>query len=139
MKEWLSLRIVCLSYIQITSYHGDQYENRKLFTSGLLSLFFVLFVTQQLQFCVELIFSKMIPLGHVTMFTKCVSSYLDKYFISDIRIGAWSRVIVTGITAGNEEFQQAIRRAVPDGHTFKGYPIQFVHRNSRRAFSACLK
>ena len=48
-------------------------------------------------------------------------------------------LVVTGITAGNEEFQQAIRRAVPDGHTFKGYPIQFVHRNGRRAFSACLK
>lgn len=46
---------------------------------------------------------------------------------------------LTGITAGNEEFQQAIRRAVPDGHTFKGYPIQFVHRNGRRAFSSCLK
>ncbi|XP_071785511.1 centrosomal protein of 76 kDa-like [Asterias amurensis] len=44
-----------------------------------------------------------------------------------------------GMTAGNEEFQQAIRRAVPDGHTFKGFPIQFVHRNARRAFTACLR
>ena len=45
----------------------------------------------------------------------------------------------TGISAGNEEFQQAIRRAIPDGHTFKGFPIQFVHRNTRRAFATCLR
>lgn len=47
--------------------------------------------------------------------------------------------MVAGVTAGNEEFQQAIRRNVPDGHTFKGYPVQFVHRNARRAFYGCLK
>lgn len=44
-----------------------------------------------------------------------------------------------GVSAGNEEFQQAIRRAIPDGHTFKGFPIQFVHRNARRAFATCLR
>ncbi len=44
-----------------------------------------------------------------------------------------------GISVGNEEFQHSIRRNVPDGHTFKGFPIQFMHRNARRAFSACLK
>nr|XP_039267473.1 centrosomal protein of 76 kDa-like [Styela clava]XP_039267474.1 centrosomal protein of 76 kDa-like [Styela clava] len=41
--------------------------------------------------------------------------------------------------SGNEEFQEAVRRAVPDGHTFKGFPIQFLHRNARRAFATCLK
>lgn len=45
----------------------------------------------------------------------------------------------TGISAGNEEFQDAIRRAVPDGHTFKGFPIHFLHRNARRAFATCLR
>ncbi|KAM9308041.1 centrosomal protein of 76 kDa isoform 2-T2 [Gastrophryne carolinensis] len=45
----------------------------------------------------------------------------------------------TGMSAGNEEFQDAIRRAVPDGHTFKGFPIHFVHRNARRAFATCLR
>lgn len=45
----------------------------------------------------------------------------------------------TGISAGNEEFQHAIRRAIPDGHTFKGFPIQFVHRNAKRAFSTCMR
>ncbi|KAK2191243.1 hypothetical protein NP493_55g07029 [Ridgeia piscesae] len=54
-------------------------------------------------------------------------------------LAAYETERVTGLTAGNEEFQQAIRRAVPEGHTFKGYPIQFVHRNARRAFAACLK
>eukprot|EP00112_Aurelia_sp_Birch-Aquarium-sp1_P012545 Seg2636.3 transcript_id=Seg2636.3/GoldUCD/mRNA.D3Y31 product="Centrosomal protein of 76 kDa" protein_id=Seg2636.3/GoldUCD/D3Y31 len=44
-----------------------------------------------------------------------------------------------GITVGNEEFQHAIRRNVPDGHTFKGFPIQFIHTNATRAFSSCLK
>lgn len=39
----------------------------------------------------------------------------------------------------NEEFQDAIRRAVPDGHTFKGFPIQLLHRNARKAFNACLQ
>ncbi|CAL1548119.1 unnamed protein product [Lymnaea stagnalis] len=45
----------------------------------------------------------------------------------------------TGITAGNEEFQDAIRLAVPDGQTFKGYPVQFTHRNARKAFVTCLR
>ncbi|XP_026781878.3 centrosomal protein of 76 kDa isoform X1 [Pangasianodon hypophthalmus] len=45
----------------------------------------------------------------------------------------------TGISCGNEEFQDAVRRAVPDGHTFKGFPIQFLHRNARRAFATCLR
>lgn len=45
----------------------------------------------------------------------------------------------TGTTCGNEEFQDAVRRAVPDGHTFKGFPIHFLHRNARRAFATCLR
>lgn len=32
-----------------------------------------------------------------------------------------------------------MRRAVPDGHTFKGFPIHFLHRNARRAFATCLR
>uniref|UniRef100_A0A8D3AFD9 Centrosomal protein of 76 kDa n=1 Tax=Scophthalmus maximus TaxID=52904 RepID=A0A8D3AFD9_SCOMX len=45
----------------------------------------------------------------------------------------------TGVSCGNEEFQDAVRRAVPDGHTFKGFPINFLHRSARRAFSTSLK
>ncbi|XP_069393642.1 centrosomal protein of 76 kDa isoform X2 [Paralichthys olivaceus] len=45
----------------------------------------------------------------------------------------------TGVSCGNEEFQDAVRRAVPDGHTFKGFPRHFLHRSARRAFATCLR
>lgn len=45
----------------------------------------------------------------------------------------------TSISCGNEEFQDAVRTAVPDGHTFKGYPTQVLHLNARRAFASCLR
>ena len=45
----------------------------------------------------------------------------------------------TGLSVGNEEFDQAIKLAIPDGHSFKAFPIQFIHRNARKAFAACLK
>ncbi|XP_074540335.1 centrosomal protein of 76 kDa [Halichoeres trimaculatus] len=45
----------------------------------------------------------------------------------------------TGVSCGNEEFQDAVRRAVPDGHTFKGFPIHFLHLNARRVFGTCLR
>ncbi|XP_033119568.1 centrosomal protein of 76 kDa-like [Anneissia japonica] len=54
-------------------------------------------------------------------------------------LAAYEQERVTGVSSGNEEFQHAIRRAVPDGHTFKGFPIQFIHRNARRAFATCLR
>ncbi|XP_058504708.1 centrosomal protein of 76 kDa isoform X2 [Solea solea] len=44
----------------------------------------------------------------------------------------------TGVSCGNEEFQDALRRALADGHTFKGFPIHFLHHNARRAFATCL-
>lgn len=45
---------------------------------------------------------------------------------------------LTGLSIGNEEFDQAIRLAIPEGHTFKAFPIQFNHVNSNRIFNACL-
>jgi centrosomal protein CEP76 len=60
-------------------------------------------------------------------------------YILSPALSAYETERLTGITAGNEEFQQAVHRAVPDGHTFKGYPVQLVHRNARRAFTSCLK
>jgi len=44
-----------------------------------------------------------------------------------------------GVTIANDDFQHSIRRHVPDGHTFKGFPIQFIHTNTRRAFATCLR
>lgn len=60
------------------------------------------------------------------------------YFLSPA-LAAYELERTTGISSGNEEFQDIIRRAVPDGHTFKGFPIHFVYRNARRAFAACLR
>uniref|UniRef100_G1KNT5 Centrosomal protein of 76 kDa n=1 Tax=Anolis carolinensis TaxID=28377 RepID=G1KNT5_ANOCA len=54
-------------------------------------------------------------------------------------LAAYELERTTGVSSGNEEFQDAIRRAVPDGHTFKGFPIHFVYKNARRAFAACLR
>ncbi|XP_071091691.1 centrosomal protein of 76 kDa-like isoform X1 [Haliotis cracherodii] len=54
-------------------------------------------------------------------------------------LAAYELERVTGMTAGNEDFQDAVRHCVPDGHTFKGYPIQFTHRNARKVFATCLK
>lgn len=44
-----------------------------------------------------------------------------------------------GVSAGNEEFQDAVRGYVPEGHTFKGFPIQLTHRSTHRAFNTCLR
>ena len=44
---------------------------------------------------------------------------------------------VAGI--GIEEFQEAIHKAVPDGHTFKGFPLQVPHRNPLKLFHTCLQ
>ncbi|CAG5134305.1 unnamed protein product [Candidula unifasciata] len=54
-------------------------------------------------------------------------------------LAAYETERITGITAGNEEFQDAVRLAIPEGQTFKGYPIQFTHRNARKAFTTCLR
>ncbi|KAJ3597940.1 hypothetical protein NHX12_001455 [Muraenolepis orangiensis] len=54
-------------------------------------------------------------------------------------LAAYEMERCTGVSCGNEEFQDAVRRAVPDGHTFKGFPIHFLHRNARRAFATCLR
>ena len=31
-----------------------------------------------------------------------------------------------------EEFQQGVKNYVPEGHTFKAFPIQFIHFDSDR-------
>ncbi|PAA62584.1 hypothetical protein BOX15_Mlig033726g2 [Macrostomum lignano] len=44
-----------------------------------------------------------------------------------------------GVAFANEEFQAAMNRLVPDGHTFRGYPLQVLHRDPRRALAAALR
>ena len=46
---------------------------------------------------------------------------------------------VMGVNAGNEEFQDAVRGHVHEGHTFKGFPIQLTHTSAHRAFTTCLR
>jgi centrosomal protein CEP76 len=60
-------------------------------------------------------------------------------YILNPALSSYETERVTGVSIGNEEFDQAIKLAIPDGHSFKAFPIQFTHRNSRKAFAACLK
>ncbi|XP_010878657.1 centrosomal protein of 76 kDa isoform X1 [Esox lucius] len=60
-------------------------------------------------------------------------------YVLSSALAAYELERCTGTSCGNEEFQDAVRRAVPDGHTFKGFPVHFLHRNARRAFATCLR
>ena len=37
-----------------------------------------------------------------------------------------------GSTFANDEFQSSIKNYVPEGHTFKAFPIQFTHFDTER-------
>lgn len=39
---------------------------------------------------------------------------------------------VGGVTFSNEEFQSSIKNYVPEGHTFKAFPVQFTHFDTER-------
>ncbi|KAG7470096.1 hypothetical protein MATL_G00135690 [Megalops atlanticus] len=60
-------------------------------------------------------------------------------YLLSAALSAYEMERTTGVSCANEEFQDAVRRAVPDGHTFKGFPIHFIHRNARRAFATSLR
>uniref|UniRef100_A0A8C9UZV9 Centrosomal protein of 76 kDa n=1 Tax=Scleropages formosus TaxID=113540 RepID=A0A8C9UZV9_SCLFO len=60
-------------------------------------------------------------------------------YLLSAALAAYEQERCTGVSCGNEEFQDAVRRAVPDGHTFKGFPIHFTHRNARRVFATSLR
>jgi centrosomal protein CEP76 len=54
-------------------------------------------------------------------------------------LAAYESERTNGIVIGNAEFQQSIKRAVPEGHTFKGFPIQFAHVNAKRMMAAFMQ
>lgn len=54
-------------------------------------------------------------------------------------ISAYEIERAAGVTVSNEEFQHAVRYAVPTGFTFKGYPAQFNHLNIRQIFRECMR
>ncbi|XP_056330786.1 centrosomal protein of 76 kDa isoform X1 [Danio aesculapii] len=60
-------------------------------------------------------------------------------YLLSAALSAYELERCAGVSYGNEEFQDAVRRAVPDGHTFKAFPINFLHCNARRAFATCLR
>ncbi|XP_002130643.2 centrosomal protein of 76 kDa-like [Ciona intestinalis] len=61
-------------------------------------------------------------------------------YILTSSLGSYEIEQQTGIlNAGNDDFQDAVRRSVPEGHTFKGFPVQFLHRDPSRIISSCLK
>ena len=49
------------------------------------------------------------------------------------------RVAGPAAVAGNEEFHQAIKRLVPAGEVFQGFPIAFTHADPRRILAALLR
>lgn len=59
--------------------------------------------------------------------------------VSNSEVGRPSSHMLPGQPSeSNEEFQQAIKRAVPAGFVFKGVPKHFTHRSGRAAGAALL-
>ena len=46
---------------------------------------------------------------------------------------------IGSVTFGNEEFQDSIRNYIPNGHTFKAFPMQFSHRDAGRMLTALVQ
>uniref|UniRef100_UPI00358E81E0 centrosomal protein of 76 kDa isoform X2 n=1 Tax=Myxine glutinosa TaxID=7769 RepID=UPI00358E81E0 len=53
-------------------------------------------------------------------------------------LAAYELERATGLVPGKAEFEDAVRRIVPDGHTFKAFPIHFNHRLAHRALKTAL-
>lgn len=70
-----------------------------------------------------------------------LSTTLDTHlgYILTQALASYEHERITGISSGSEEFDQAVRLSVPEGHTFKAFPIQFNHANANRIFNICLE
>uniref|UniRef100_A0A8C4PY17 Centrosomal protein of 76 kDa n=1 Tax=Eptatretus burgeri TaxID=7764 RepID=A0A8C4PY17_EPTBU len=53
-------------------------------------------------------------------------------------LAAYELERATGLVPGKAEFEDAVRRIVPDGHTFKAFPIHFNHRQAHRVLETAL-
>uniref|UniRef100_A0A7S2S781 CEP76 C2 domain-containing protein n=1 Tax=Mucochytrium quahogii TaxID=96639 RepID=A0A7S2S781_9STRA len=51
------------------------------------------------------------------------------YYLSPA-LSAYESERCTGVLSGNKEFQAVIKRHIPQGHSFKGYPTMFNHLNA---------
>jgi len=43
----------------------------------------------------------------------------------------------SGVSCNTADFQHNIKRAIPKGHTFKGYPLQFAHADASAIMEEC--
>ena len=68
--------------------------------------------------------------GRSTQFDDALSFYMSP------ALEAYEYERLTGTTFGNAEFQQSVKRCVPAGHTFKGFPISFQTDDSNHIFDS---
>eukprot|EP00698_Gefionella_okellyi_P021413 TRINITY_DN693_c0_g1_i2.p1 TRINITY_DN693_c0_g1~~TRINITY_DN693_c0_g1_i2.p1 ORF type:complete len:635 (-),score=95.57 TRINITY_DN693_c0_g1_i2:330-2234(-) len=80
----------------------------------------------------------------------CIEEYrvtkgLDTQWDSDLShvlspaLSAYELERLAGVTTGTSDFAAAIRATVPSGFTFKGFPVQFVHRVPRKMFASMIR
>ncbi len=55
------------------------------------------------------------------------------YFLSTA-LSSYETERCTGVLTGEQEFQAVIKRHIPEGHTFKGFPLLLHHRDPNRIF-----
>ncbi|XP_067934415.1 centrosomal protein of 76 kDa-like isoform X2 [Watersipora subatra] len=60
-------------------------------------------------------------------------------YMLSMALSAYETERITGQPFGNEEFSQSVTYSIPEGHTFKAYPIHFPYVNARRSFAAVIK
>ncbi|KAF6036841.1 CEP76 [Bugula neritina] len=60
-------------------------------------------------------------------------------YMLSMALSAYETERITGQHYGNEEFSQSVTHTIPEGHTFKAYPIQFSYANARRSFASVLR
>lgn len=74
-----------------------------------------------------------------------LSSHFDDHLSYVLTPALWSyerEAIDSGGLAeirSAELFSAALMNTVPEGYTFKGFPLHFMHSSPRRAFTAILK
>ncbi len=80
---------------------------------------------------------------HISLYRKDIglTTFWDENlsFILSPALSSYEYERVTGLSVGNEEFDQAIKLAIPDGHSFKAYPIQLASIDPNKAMQILLK
>ena len=61
--------------------------------------------------------------------------FVNRYAMAPA-LSAYESQRCTGTSSGNDEFKQAVKRLVPEGHSFNGFPL-LVHSTSPTTVSLC--